>query len=489
MNTIETAGLGRLRPSSRWPDALRFGWADLLGLIGIASVVVVVCMWLRTQGVQSAVSSIDGALSSLGLLTGLVSADLMVLQTVVLARIPWVERAWGHDLLTHRHRTLGYWSFWLMVAHVVLFGVQRAMRGGSEWLTGLYDVFIHNPWFLFATLGTLMLIGVVVTSIRWARRRLRYESWHLLHLYAYLGMGLALPHQLSDGMHFHSPLAQAYWWSIWGLAVVATLVFRVGLPVWRSLYHRLRVSEVKLETPDVTSVVVEGYRLKRLRTRSGQFFIWRFLDGAGWTRGNPYTISDAPNRDRLRVTVQAAGEGSARAAQLEPGTRVAIEGPYGTMTAERRRHPRMLAMAAGVGITPIRALIADTPYGPGEATLIYRYTDEGHAIFRDELEEIAARRGVELVLMPGRRSADGSWLPVGTNGDDRTQAARAGRRRPGHLSLRPPGLDRCRSPGGTCGRGSPNADPHRGLRLVAAETNRKESPCAGSRSGSQRRSP
>ena len=51
-----------------------------------------------------------------------------------------------------------------------------------------------------------MLIGVVVTSIRWARRRLRYESWHLLHLYSYLGMGLALPHQIFDGVHFHELL-------------------------------------------------------------------------------------------------------------------------------------------------------------------------------------------------------------------------------------------------------------------------------------------
>jgi len=38
------------------------------------------------------------------------------------------------------------------------------------------------------------------------------------------------------------------------------------------------------------------------------------------------------------------------------------------MTAERRRHPRVLLLAAGVGITPIRALLEDTPFGPGEAT-------------------------------------------------------------------------------------------------------------------------
>lgn len=404
--------------SRRWPSALRFAWADLLGPIFIASVVVTVCMWLRTGGWQTSIAGLDSALGSIGLLTGLVSADLMIVQVVLLARIPLVERAWGHDLLTHRHRTLGYWSFWLMIVHVVLFAVQRGRRAGPEWLTAQYELFIHNPWYLFATLGTLMLIGVVVTSIRMARRRLRYESWHLLHLYSYLGMGLALPHQLYDGMHFHSRLAQAYWWAIYALALGTILAYRVVLPAWRSWRHRLRVASVAAEAPGVVSVAVEGQRLDRLRIRSGQFFIWRFFDGPGWTRGNPYTISAAPRDDRLRVTIQAAGDGSERAARLTPGTRVFIEGPYGTMTADRRRHERMLVLAAGVGITPLRALLEDTPYAPGEATLVYRYSEEQHAIFKDELRDLAARRGVMLHYLPGARRADGSWLPVGSDDDD-----------------------------------------------------------------------
>ena len=55
---------------------------------------------------------------------------------------------------------------------------------------------------LLALAGTVALVMVVVTSVREARRRLRYESWHLLHLYAYLGAGLALPHQLWTGADF-----------------------------------------------------------------------------------------------------------------------------------------------------------------------------------------------------------------------------------------------------------------------------------------------
>ncbi len=149
-----------------------------------------------------------------------------------------------------------------------------------------------------------MIFVVVFTSVKAARRRLRYESWHLLHLYAYLGMGLALPHQILDGADFHSTFAQIYWWSFYAATLIAVLAFRVVLPLFNSLYHRVRVISVEAGVGDVATVNVEGYKLNRLRTKSGQFFIWRFLDGPGWSRANPYSISAAPTENHLRLSVK-----------------------------------------------------------------------------------------------------------------------------------------------------------------------------------------
>lgn len=129
-------------------------------------------------------------------------------------------------------------------------------------------------------------------------------------------------------------------------------------------------------------------------------------------------ISAAPTDDHLRVTIRANGDGSSRAGRLRVGMRVLIEGPYGTMTAGVRRKPRMLLMAAGVGITPIRALLEDSPYEPGETTLIYRYTQPGQAIFTDETATIAAARGVDVQWLAGPRRADNSWQSSVAGGDD-----------------------------------------------------------------------
>jgi predicted ferric reductase len=390
-----------------------FTAADPLGALAILSVVAVVALWVMNQGGPLGLSTSDRAMGSLGLLTGLLASDLMILQVVLLARIPWVERSWGHDLLTRRHRWIGFASFWLMIAHVLLFAAERAVREPDAMLDALVRVFVTDSWMLFATVGTALLIMVVVTSVRAARRRLRYESWHLLHLYSYAGIAATFPHTFVDGADFHQTWTRVYWWCLYGFAFAVTLMYRVALPAWRSLHHRLRVESVITEAPGTVSVTLEGHRLDRMRTASGQFFIWRFLDGPGWTRGNPYTLSAAPTRDRLRITIKAAGDGSARAARLTPGTRALIEGPYGTLTARQRTQPRMLLIAAGIGITPMRALIEDTAYATGETTLIYRYSADQHAVFADELREIAADRGVELIFLPGSRRADTSWQAAG----------------------------------------------------------------------------
>ena len=196
------------------------------------------------------------------------------------------------------------------------------------------------PGMMLATAGTVALIAVVVTSIRAARRRMRYESWHLIHLYAYLGVGLALPHQLWAGADFTaSPVATVFWWGLWIAAVAAVVLWRVITPLTRSLRHRIRVLAVVRESPDVVSIVMSGQGLDRLGLQAGQFCQWRFLGRPGWTRAHPFTVSAVPTPTRLRITVRSAGDGTRALAALTPGAPVVVEGPYGVMSAARRRPP------------------------------------------------------------------------------------------------------------------------------------------------------
>jgi ferredoxin-NADP reductase len=163
----------------------------------------------------------------------------------------------------------------------------------------------------------------------------------------------------------------------------------------------------------VLSILVSGRSLQELGAESGQFFRWRFLTRDLWWASNPYSLSAAPRGDILRITVKNLGEHSAALARLRPGTRVITEGPYGAMTAARRASRKVLLIAAGIGITPLRALFETLPAGPGELTLVYRVSRNADVVFGDELAAIAHQRGARLHIVSGPRTELG-YDPLST---------------------------------------------------------------------------
>ena len=393
-------------------SAARAWWRDVSGLAAWLSMLFVVALWVSGRGLQQ-LDTPAGLLTSTGRLTGLLSADLLLLQVLLMARIPWVERSYGQDELARRHRLTGFTSFTLMCAHVALISLGYAMTDRAGLVSEVWDLVTTYPGMLLATAGTAALVMVAITSMKVARRRLRYESWHLLHLYAYLGVGLALPHQLWTGTDFTaSPVATVFWWGAYAAAAGAILVFRLGLPLWRNFYHRLVVDRVISEGAGVVSLYLRGRHLDRLPVAAGQFFVWRFLHGTGWTRGNPFSLSAAPDGTRLRITAKDLGSGSGRLAELPVGTRALFEGPYGRLTSAVRSGHKVTMFASGIGITPIRALLEEMSYRPGEAVLLYRASTQAQLLFRHELDALAVRRGVRILYLPGRRARDRtSWLP------------------------------------------------------------------------------
>ncbi len=411
MTTVAT----RLPPPRTDPRAASGVW---VGLAAAASMVVVIGLWLGHGGLAGLAQPASG-LTSLGRLTGLLSADLLLIQVILMARVPWVERAFGQDQLAHWHRSVGFWSVNLLLAHIVAITIGYAGTSHVDLLRQAWDLVTTYPGMLLATAAAGLLGLVAVTSVRAARRRLRYESWHLLHLYAYLGVGLAIPHELWTGTDFlSSSVATAYWWTLYAVAAGCVLLFRIGIPLGRSLYHRIEVEAVVPEAPGVVSVWLRGQRLHELPVRAGQFFHWRFLGVPGWTRAHPYSLSAAPRPDRLRITVKELGDGSELVSRLRPGTRVLFEGPYGGLTEAVRLRPKLTMLASGIGITPLRALLEELPYARGEATLIYRARTDQDFAFRSELSALAAHRGVRTVYLPGPRAGAHRWAPAGTGGDD-----------------------------------------------------------------------
>ncbi|MFF4599791.1 hypothetical protein [Amycolatopsis sp. NPDC001319] len=77
-----------------------------------------------------------------------------------------------------------------MCLHIVLISLGYAMTDHSGLIAEVWSLVTTYPGILLATAGTVALVLVVLTSVWAPRRRLRHESWHLLHLYSYLGVSV-----------------------------------------------------------------------------------------------------------------------------------------------------------------------------------------------------------------------------------------------------------------------------------------------------------
>ena len=384
---------GRPQAATRsWSRAVTAGVALAL-LLGNAAGIV----WLWYQGGN--VTDVDDAaelVTSLARLTGLLAAYLALIQVLLLARLPWLDRLVGFDHLTVVHRWNGHACIVLVVAHTLLTVWGYALLDDvSLWaeVETLLGAGVY-PGMITATVGTALLLGVGLTSIAVARRRLPYEWWYAIHLAAYAAIALAWFHQIPTGNELAiDEVAANYWRALYIVTLGAIVVFRLGVPLVNALRFRLQVAEVVPEGEGAVSVRVTGRRLDRLGARSGQFFLWRFLTRDRWWEAHPFSLSEAPDGRSLRLTAKAVGDYTRGLRELPAGTHVVAEGPFGVFTTEARRREKTLLIAGGIGITPIRALVDELD---GDTIVLYRVIEEDEALFAEELRDVPAR--VELLV-------------------------------------------------------------------------------------------
>jgi len=393
--------------SSRSPSrARRLDRFWIVAVVIAANGVVAVGLWFR-HGQLDTVSGPGAIATAAGQLTGLVGTYLILVQLLLMARLPWMERYAGFDRLAVWHRWNGFAAVNLLVAHTVLITMGYAAADHISLVDQTRQFVSHFADVLMAFVGLALLIAVSVTSVKIARKKLERETWYFVHLYAYLAVALGFAHQLAVGTDFSDDAAARYWWvSLYVAVFGAILIWRVAAPLMFNARHHLRVHSVKEEAPGVVSIHLTGRNLDRIGAQPGQFFLWRFLDRHGWWQAHPFSLSAAPTPRRLRITVKKLGDQTARLQKIRPGTRVFAEGPYGAFTAERRTRRRVVMIAGGIGITPLRAMLESLSGNPGDITLLYRVISDRDVIFERELTEFATKRGITVCVITGSDIGD-----------------------------------------------------------------------------------
>lgn len=370
--------------------------------VAVAGLLLPIGLWLHNTA--PTLHTAGDQLTNAGRLTGLVAGYLLALVLLLMARIPWLDHRIGTDRLARWHAATGAYAVGLIVAHVVLVTLGYAASLHATPWGQLWRLVVDYPDVLMATVGTLLLVGVGVVSARAAKRRLRYVTWYLLHLYTYLALALSFAHEFATGAEFDGSLpARLVWGALYSVAVAAVLWYRFLVPAWSAWRHRMHVVAVRPEARDVVSIWLQGGDRYR-PIEAGQHLRWRILKRGLWWQSHPYSVSARPRPDLIRITVKGLGDHSRALARLEPGTPVVATGPYGAISPRRFGRDDLLLLAGGVGVTPLRPLAEVLGDGRRSIVFIVRATEPADLVFEAELEQLAAQGKVDLrrhVGVPG----------------------------------------------------------------------------------------
>jgi len=232
------------------------------------------------------------------------------------------------------------------------------------------------------TLGEISLYGFLALALLTIATFVPYHLWKLTHKFmgAFFAASMfhfafiLIPFKLSD------PLG-VYLLAICTIGLVAYAATLLPLGRW----HGYKVDAI---TPTGDAVEIRLVPERRgFAHKPGQFAFVSF-EAQGLAEPHPFTLSSAARQDgALSFTVKPLGDYTRLLArELKLGTQARVSRPFGHF---RRSTRRQVWVAAGIGITPFRALAqahgADAP----QATLLYATRARDTAPHLDELEQEA----------------------------------------------------------------------------------------------------
>lgn len=381
-------------------NRLGVDWASLVTGLGLG---LTIALQIEST-TQEDWASTYAIVTSISRSFALIGTYLALVGLLLVARVPLIESSVGHDRLITWHRKLGPYSLFLIGFHVLFVAIGYAGLERIPTIIEIWRMVTRFPWMLPAFVGFIFMMAAGITSYKKARARMSYETWWTVHLYTYLAIALSFMHQVLTGPMFIGHPLNRFFWNVLYLSVAGTLItWRFAIPVIRSLRLGLKVEQVVKEGPGVFSIIMKGRNVESLGAQGGQFFGWRFLTKGHWFISHPYSLSAAPTKKYLRVTVKDLGDHSGSVTFIKPGTRVFLEGPYGAFTAGRASKGHVTLIGGGVGITPIRAIMEEFPPAV-EVDVIFRASKKEDLVLKEELDYLAEERGARVHYLIGPRS-------------------------------------------------------------------------------------
>ena len=299
---------------------------------------------------------------SLSMLFGIVAYTWFLNQFIIAARPAYWDRLYGLDRIYRFHGTMALWGAVFVVAHMVMkwldYGfVTLQVAFGIGAVVLFLSVIVVTV--VFMVRQRFLILRPIERLRRLAARRQRWQYQSLRRFHNLVGVAalLALAHVLlafSTRESYRRIAVMAGWFAV----AAAYYGWHKVLRPAKARRRAYRVANVVRENDVVTRIDLTPPAGVRLGQRAGQFAYVRFLDAVPGPEEHPFTISSAPTERVVSFSAKHLGDFTAGLTKVQPGARVAIDGPYGTFRLDRARPGRPIVMiAGGIGVTPFLSML------------------------------------------------------------------------------------------------------------------------------------
>ncbi len=180
---------------------------------------------------------------------------------------------------------------------------------------------------------------------------------------------------------------EVYW--LFGCALIAeeAKLYALGGTDPAQPWRKYRVVERFEENDDIFSLVLAPVQGEAPRHETGQYVAIAVDLPGGQRQPRQYTISSGPRGDTLRVTIKRVrGVNGAPDGQVsnwlgdhaQPGTVLDVSQPCGDLVLDDSDGPIVL-VSAGIGITPVAAILEDLSRRQPERTVRMFHADKAHS--------------------------------------------------------------------------------------------------------------
>ena len=336
----------------------------------------------------------------LGVALGFIGLAMFGLQFLFSGRFKKIAPSFGMDNIIQYHREIGIVAFLFILAH------PATLLISNPGFLSYFDPRVNAMRAIALSFVTLAIIFILITSLWRTAFKLNYEKWRLVHgLLALSIVFIGTTHSIQVSHYLNPFWKKASIVTLMGASMYLMVHTRIVRP-WKNRKKPYKVVDVKPERGQCWTITLEPIGHRIMRYACGQF-TWITINESPFSlQQHPFSIASSVKDITISLTAKELGDFTSTWGQIKPGTKVFLEGPFGSFTPMPEKN--LFLVMGGIGITPAMSMLRtmrDTN-DSREAILIYGNNKWEDVTFREELEEISQKINLKVVHILSEPSND-----------------------------------------------------------------------------------